>query len=157
MPFRHPFTIALTLVALLLSNVAGWVHVGGCSTGGVSHSADLVHCHADRFRDGCSGAGNRVVRHCHCDATACDDDAKTGEAPVGGDAPCSPSSHVPGEHHSDHCSICQHFLSSRDLAVVDQPDEPWKPASVLAVCASFSSDVPAIFLGCLQVRGPPRV
>ena len=149
----------IAIAALLLGNVAGWVHVGGlhscCSHPAAQISADTM----DRAPQATlsAHAGDRSADHCHhrCCHHATD---KSGPSDPSGDgASKSANSTPPTQHDSDSCSVCQNFFSTRQAVVL------WTTvAAGLTIAVShdvvladdvFVSDT---LLSRHWVRGPPR-
>jgi len=130
----RPLTTCVLLAALLLSNVAGWVHIGCCDS-----DACAVTVANEPVAKACCG-------HQHCDRSADSTDNSANVPPV--PAP---------EHDSDSCSICQNFYSSRDAVLAIDQSVEWSPVLVERIHVERDdASVEPTFLSGLSVRGPPR-
>ena len=124
-------TIAwLCLVALPISNVAGWVHVG-C---GHDHGGTVVAEKPDASACSCC--------HHHCDVN---------EESSGDDTP-------PPAHDADRCSVCQGFYAFRvapalPVIAVEGLDD----VSLDVPATGASLVVTETVIGGIWARGPPRV
>ncbi|WP_417750193.1 hypothetical protein [Rosistilla oblonga] len=128
---RRILTTYALLAALLLSNVAGWLHVGCC------HPSDLAS--ADPAAAATHACG--CQHHCHSGPT---------------DEESDPDSDAPPEHDSDRCSVCQSFFASRFAAIANADTIVWTPLATERL--RFRRDVVSIeslSLNGLSVRGPP--
>ncbi|MGB7329084.1 MAG: hypothetical protein WBD31_29660 [Rubripirellula sp.] len=147
-------TVYITLVALLLGNAAGWVHVG-CShqassccavdSGGSRKAASLRTSSKEPVGHAC--CHHRQDGSCHSKATADTADSGTSDSSL----PAEP-------HDSDGCAVCQSFFASRNaVTLVD---------SVLAI-ERLAVSRKVVFLDDViapnhqspshTVRGPPSV
>lgn len=160
--------VSLTLTALVLSNLAGWVHVG-CAT-------NQSGCCLVAGADACTASDRNPQRsrsccHHHGDSCRSNATAPVGEQthpPAGKSADQSDSdpsdsdqsdSEHPGEpHDSDRCSVCQNFFASRHAVFVADVDVVMAPLAVRREIV-FVDDVyaPSTHLRCDTVRGPPSV
>jgi len=135
-------TPLLALLALLLGNVAGWVHVGQHEMLSAGHSL------ADGRPDDVEQAVREGTCCQHSPAKPCDGNS---EAPANASPPCGDH-----EHDADECATCQHFYQSRQFVVLD-PD-CWFPDTILVV--SLSVPAHPIVSATLDAsgnyrRGPP--
>ncbi len=137
-PLR-PLTTYLLLATMLLSNVAGWVHVSCCHETAdrsvASHSSETaaVSC--------CS--------HCHCES-----ERQTKAAPAD-DSSTPQGESVP--HDSESCHVCQNLFTSRHAILASSPTAVWEPLVICRVRPELDDvSVESIFRSGVSVRGPPN-
>ncbi|XZE55744.1 hypothetical protein SH139x_001768 [Planctomycetaceae bacterium SH139] len=120
-------TPLLALLALLLGNVAGWVHVGQHAVLSAGHSlADDRSQDADQaVREG-NCCQHSVAKPCGSNADAPASDAPASDAPANAAPPCGDH-----EHDADECATCQHFYQARQLIHLDSGC--WCPDAILVV------------------------
>ncbi len=148
----RPTIACLTLASLLLSNFAGWVHVG-CA------DADPACCSSS------VGSGYQPAPHLESGPdrsrpthACCHHDHRPTES-HDGDGASDSGQPAPVDHHdSDRCSVCKGFYTCR-LGTVLACD-----AIVVEMTQGDSTPIctPPIWSGdplysCISVRGPPRV
>lgn len=164
------FTASLALAALLLGNVAGWVHVGEHA----HHSCGGHARHEGLVQDSTvnplatveqSRRGSCCCDHHHCESkslakkTATESVADSAERYLLGatshshDAP--PCQH---DHDSQQCSVCQAIFACRDGFVTLSPDVRWEVLrAATSVIAESHVCLQTFEPGCFFVRGPPCV
>ena len=155
---RH-LVACVCITSLLISNVAGWMHLGcveSASSCCTPRCSDIAV--ADAAHSACCGHSHG---HCRSRASSSQRRPSTNEATSGGDS--IPAGSIPRdrgtphEHDSDGCSICQSFFVSRTAASLDHTpvptaDEP-RPFVVRFPQRVFPHNV---FSDSISVRGPPR-
>ena len=161
--FRHHRLFAtLTLIALLTSNVIGWMHVGCHSAAGGAHASLGEHAHGEAFA---ASAHHCCHHHSHTTASGPErlcSPASSGENSAAGGASSTPLS-FPGsdgdrDHDSDSCHICQDFLVTRQAIVLAESPSVERAVITGVQRPRHDSIVPERALGSgLSVRGPPRV
>lgn len=149
-------TVYLTLAALLIGNVAGWVHVGCSSHGAAGQTAGC--CSPGLTTDSQTlakkGRVNACCQHGACSASTAAKAQHEDTAAQQTDPPEAPAE----EHDSDCCSICQNFFESRQ-AVVLASDVAYVELLVTGHEVVLVDDVfaPNPLLRRHTVRGPPSV
>ena len=129
LPYSRYLTTYLVLIALLCSNVAGWVHVGCCTPTDQSEVAVAQNC---------------CCRH-RCERV------DTSEKNSG-------EQQLPQEHDPSTCSVCQNFFASRDAVPTVGNEFIWVIASTTRNCvAPDHFVVRESFQNSPSLRGPPRV
>lgn len=140
-------TPLLALLALLLGNVAGWVHVGQHAVSSTGHSlADDRSQDADQAVRNGNCCQHSVAKPCGSSA-----DSPASDSPANSSPPCGDH-----EHDADECATCQHFYQARQLIHLDSGC--WSPDAILVV--SLSLPVQPSLSATLDAssnyrRGPP--
>ncbi|MGB1925511.1 MAG: hypothetical protein ACPHL6_03220 [Rubripirellula sp.] len=135
----------LCLIALLLSNVAGWVHLGCVETAQNCHTLDSAKVEQQVT------AGDGCCHHHH-------GQPHSSESSSASDRESHPSDHGHSpDHDSQQCHICQSFLTLRQavsLPVVEA-NTVETPSTRILVYSSAERAVSAIG-NSISVRGPPK-
>ena len=172
MLFQHRFVSVIALIALLLGNAAGWIHVGShhhdfaeicCqhvsnteSLGDLDSSAELIRNLADTsrlpFESGCSCHHQCVERSRSVRLVDSNESAGSREAFTQfHDNPC-----VPCNHDSDDCGICKLFFASRASTEFQVECLFCDTQHVLSDLISESCPrVASVELESISLRGPP--
>ncbi|MEM9644014.1 MAG: hypothetical protein AAF989_03380 [Planctomycetota bacterium] len=156
--------IAIVLIAaLLVGNVAGWLHVG------CTHNSSAC-CLDDPCSDiACADIECAEIKSTEVEASTsscehCDHHlASTPSASLPpsdlADANDSPSdAPLPADHDHDQCTICQGFLSTRHAVVATVSTQVHDVINVeLAAGPIDSHCISQPTVGCTAIRGPPQV
>ena len=152
--FRHS-SACLCIASLLISNVAGWLHVGCVGSTGSC-------CTAPRPTVSDSEAeATTCCNHSHGDQGSCQAEDQHPETASGGSchsdsAPCQNDG--PDEHDSERCSICQSFFSLRNGFVTSAPViTDFGDAGEIISLNPVRVCHRTILDDSISVRGPPRV
>lgn len=135
----RPLTTCLLLATMLLSNVAGWMHVGCCDP--TTHDSNVSR--------GSQPAAVSCCGHCHCDLGR-----QSSEAPTD-DSSTPKRESVP--HDSESCPVCQNLFASRHAILAAGPTAIWEPLAIGRVHPELHDvSIAPVFLSGLSVRGPPN-
>ncbi|WP_146516059.1 hypothetical protein [Rubripirellula amarantea] len=136
----RPLTTCLLLVTLLLSNVAGWVHVGCCDA---SPDSSVASEQSEATTASC-------CCHSHCHSRQPTDTTPPGESST------TPQDSVP--HDSDSCHVCQNLFAFRHAILTTSPTMVWEPLAIPSERPELDEvSFEPIFLSGLSGRGPPSV
>jgi hypothetical protein len=148
----RPTIACLTLASLLLSNFAGWVHVG-CA------DADSTCCFSSVGPSRQQAQRSELVRDRSQSTHACCHHNHRPAEPLHGDEAGDSDQPTPVDHHdSDRCSVCKGFYTCRlgtvltcDVIVVEMTQVDSTP---ICPAPTWSGDP---LYSSISVRGPPRV
>ncbi|EMI40753.1 signal peptide protein [Rhodopirellula sp. SWK7] len=125
---------------MLLSNVAGWMHVGCCDA--ESGNSGANHASVTAQASCCS--------HCHCHAGH----QSSGSAADDSSNPDQEST----PHDSESCHVCQNLFASRHAVLTSSATVVWEPLAIDWLRPELCEvSIEPVFLSGLSIRGPPNV
>jgi hypothetical protein len=148
----RPTIACLTLASLLLSNFAGWVHVGCKDADSTCCFSSVGSCQQQ------ATPSEPVPDRSQSTHACCQHDHRPAE-PHHGDEASDSEQPAPVDHHdSDRCSVCKGFYTCRlgtvlacDAIVVEMTQAESTPIRTAPI---WSGDP---LSSSISVRGPPRV
>lgn len=154
--FRQQYCSYFALVALLLGNVAGLLHVGSHHHHDCCQVVQPSEGQSKQVTTTSRGENSDQHWHCQCQHHAQPSDhpdeslPQRSEDQSSGDTPC--------DHDSDHCSICQAMAFSFKGSLLDIARVEFDAPDVsTAVDTSYRLQLPATQVAGLFARGPPCV
>ena len=139
---------SLCIIALLLGNVAGFVHLGCIGESEHHHCSHLVEELAHQHQDA------HFHQHAGCDHHHANDQPTSNKR----DSQNSGEKHQhPNGHDKDSCHLCQSVYTSKDCIFVT--DSCCSLTHELSIDRVFAINAPKAceaFARCNPVRGPPQ-
>ncbi|MAI30747.1 MAG: hypothetical protein CMM07_03630 [Rhodopirellula sp.] len=156
--FRQ-LTAYLCIASLLLSSVAGWLHVGCVE----ASSSCCVQASVIITETTITSTVGRVEPHACCKHQHRDETHQENESSLDKEQENPQQPHVPGndnhqhKHDSERCSVCQSFFSLRN-ATTTQYLEPTFSSDATEPASPDRGSVVDLktWVNGISVRGPPR-